>query len=469
MSVYNFENVNILVVGDLILDKYHFGSVERISPEAPVPVIRVNQSKTTLGGAGNVASNISHLGANVTIFGCCGKDSEAGDLKNKLDEINANTFFIERDLPTLTKLRVIGDKQQIARLDFEEIVPLEPENISKVIEKIRVASKTAQAVIISDYGKGMCTDEMCQKIIQQAKENSIPVVIDPKGSRWDKYKGATMVTPNVKELSEVYGTKVENTDEAVEKAALDIMEKYQLENLIVTRSDKGMSAVNKEGAHHIPTLAKEVFDVSGAGDTVVATLAACLGKKMSLTDSMAVANKAAGIVVSKVGTAPVHLEELNRKDYEKGGHVSIEQLIHELDDLKTKGGKVVFTNGCFDILHRGHLTYLRQARELGDTLVVGLNSDASVKVLKGEDRPVNNQQDRAEMLLALEFVDYVIIFGDETPYELIKTVKPDILVKGGDYNAEEVVGREFSGKVEIIPFVDGYSTTNFIEYVKKNG
>lgn len=464
MPTYDFKGVNVLVVGDVMLDKYYFGSVRRISPEAPVPVVKVNDTKLTLGGAGNVLSNITHLGAKGIMLCACGKDENAVTLKSLLAELGAECGFIERDLPTVTKLRVIGEKQQVVRLDFEEIVPVTlTDEYKSLIDK---GAKESAAVILSDYGKGVCTDGMCAFVIATAHKYGKKVIVDPKGSDWSKYRGADIVTPNVNELAEAAGGSVRNDDEEISRAAKAIIEKYGIGCLLVTRSHKGMSIITEGDAVHLPTEAQEVFDVSGAGDTVVATLAVALGKGYSMEDASKTANKAAGIVVSKIGTAPVYINELNNEgaSYEATGR---EEIVRIAENLRRAGRRIVFTNGCFDILHKGHVTYLREAKKLGDVLILGLNTDESVRGLKGEGRPVNNEDDRAEVLCSLESVDYVVKFSESTPLELIKSLRPDVLVKGGDYRLEDVVGREYAGQTALISFVDGYSTTAVIN--KLNG
>jgi len=466
MSCYDFSGANVLIIGDVMLDKYHFGTVSRISPEAPVPVVNVKKMTQTLGGAGNVANNISHLQAGASIVASCGRDADAHTLKNMLDDINTHYTFIDTDSPTTTKMRVIGDKQQIVRLDFEEITLMKDKLAEKAIKAIKAELEKCCAVVISDYGKGFCTFEVCEEIIRVANNMNLPIIVDPKGNDWRKYAGATTITPNVKELSEAVGRNVDNIDEEVVLAAREIIERTRVEYLVVTRSEKGISIIWKSEHMHIPTEAREVFDVSGAGDTVVASLALCLGKGFEISEAVKVANKAAGIVVSKMGTAPVLLSELNGSFDGFSKILEPQQLQAYLARARDMRRKIVFTNGCFDILHKGHVTYLRKAASMGDILILGLNSDASVKRLKGEGRPLNNEMDRAEVISALEFIDFVVIFDEDTPFELIKTIQPDILVKGGDYNIEDVVGREFAKKTVLVDFVDGYSTTKTIENMK---
>ncbi|PLX66120.1 MAG: bifunctional heptose 7-phosphate kinase/heptose 1-phosphate adenyltransferase [Denitrovibrio sp.] len=466
MSGYDFSGANVLIIGDVMLDRYHFGTVSRISPEAPVPVVNVKKTNQTLGGAGNVANNISHLQAGAVIVGSCGKDNDANSLKKMLDDLNTKYSFIETENPTTKKLRVIGDKQQIVRVDFEEITPMKGKYAEKAKKIIMQEINKCSAVVISDYGKGFCTFEVCEEVIRVATNLGLPIIVDPKGSDWRKYAGATTITPNVKELAEAVGRPVNNVDEEVVLAAREVIERTRVDYMVVTRSEQGISIIWKNEHMHIPTEAREVFDVSGAGDTVVASLALSLGKGYEIAEAVKVANKAAGIVVSKVGTAPVLLSELNGSF---NGHSKIlerHQLETYIGRAREMRRKIVFTNGCFDILHKGHVSYMRQAASLGDLLILGLNSDNSVKRLKGEGRPLNNEMDRAEVLAALEFIDFIVIFDEDTPFELIKVIQPDILVKGGDYNIEDVVGREFAKKTVLIDFVDGYSTTKTIENMK---
>ncbi len=463
MSLYDFSGAKVLVAGDLMLDRYHFGSVSRISPEAPVPVVNVKRTTQTLGGSGNVVNNIAHLGADAVMMGVWGDDSDAVILKGMMENIKIECDMLVTDAPTTTKLRVIGEKQQIVRLDFEEITPITREQAGDVSARVKEHIKSCGAVVISDYGKGFCTLDVCEEIIRLAEHQGIPVIVDPKGSDWRKYSGATTVTPNVKELAEAVGRYVPNEDEAVVLAAREIIDRVRLKYLVVTRSEKGITVVDSSDYMHFPTEAQEVFDVSGAGDTVVASLALGLAKGFSLKDAVTVANRAAGIVVGKIGTAPVLLSELNGSHDVKSKLMPLEALLKELEKTRLTGKKVVFTNGCFDILHKGHVTYLKKAAELGDILVLGLNSDDSIHRIKGPERPINNETDRAEVLAALESISYITIFDEDTPYELIKAVSPDILVKGADYKIEEVVGREFAKKTVLIDFVHGYSTTSVIK------
>lgn len=469
LSDLDFSKAKVLIAGDMMLDRYYYGTVSRISPEAPVPVVNVKSEIYTLGGAGNVVNNIKGLSAQCTIIGAAKKDDDAGRLLDSLfNNIQAKSFFIDADMPTISKLRVIGSKQQIVRLDFEDIHVFS-ESVNNQIKSIFDAELlNHNIVVISDYGKGLCSQEICSYIIEQANKQNKKVIIDPKGSNWDKYNNAYLVTPNVKELSEVCGFEIENKDEDVIKYGSIIREKYNLTYLIVTRSEKGITIIGENHIKTIPTQAMEVFDVSGAGDTVISSIAVFLGLNLNIDDAVYLANAAAGVVVGKLGTAPITLSELHYalSGFRSSKVVAYNHIADIIKREKSFNKTIVFTNGCFDILHRGHVTYLKHAKALGDILVLGLNSDASVKRLKGPSRPVNNEQDRAVVLEALECIDYIVIFEEDTPLNLIKNVMPDILVKGGDYKAEDVVGKEYAGRVEIIDFVDGYSTTSTINKLK---
>ena len=468
---------HVAVIGDIMLDKYISGQVSRISPEAPVPVNLVRTERSVLGGAANTAHNLAALGCHVYIAGVTGADDSGSEVSALLSDaqVDKSGVFTLAEYKTTTKVRILGARQQMMRLDFEE-----PCRAGSVIEqKIfswvqNLAGQHMDSIVISDYGKGLITPSLAQQIITYARERGIPVLVDPKGSNWDKYDSAYAITPNLKELSDCVGYAVPNEDGAVEEAGRAVLEKYHLDNLLVTRSEKGISSVQNDRVTHCPAKAQDVFDVSGAGDTVMAVLAAAVGSGLDTETILNLANTAAGISVSRVGTYSVKREEvLARWKEEEGGFrhtegaVSWEEAEAMISYWKSRGEKVVFTNGCFDILHRGHLTYLAEAAELGDHLIIGLNSDDSVRRLKGSHRPVNGEADRAFMLSALRFVDAVVLFSEDTPEKLLSCLKPDILVKGGDYQPEEVAGRQYAGEVRILPFVDGYSTTDIIAKIKK--
>ncbi len=478
-----FGPVRVLVVGDVMLDRYWEGQANRISPEAPVPAVRVQREFDRLGGAANVALNVKTLGAQCTLLGIVGKDPSGQSIQSMLNAVGIENFLhIDEDGITTEKLRVLARGQQMIRLDFEEKASTAA---AKAVESaFKSACKNADIVVLSDYAKGSL--EHSKAMIATANQLGIPVVVDPKGTNFSKYQGATLLTPNLSEFSAVAGEC--HDDEQIAKRAQSLCESLQLKAMLVTKSEKGMSLIeatknnplSKGHAQslHLPTAAKEVFDVTGAGDTVVATLATALGAGMSLQEATAWSNVAAGIAVGKVGTAAVTHQELQGEmtTQNKGSSshklCSTQQLTAEVARLKTMGKTVVMTNGCFDILHPGHIEYLERARALGDVLVLALNSDRSVRQLKGESRPINSLSTRARMLSALSCVDMVTEFDDETPEALISSVLPSILVKGGDYNIDQIAGAKqvqaAGGQVLVLDFLDGHSTTQLIEKIKSN-
>ena len=471
-------NVRAAVIGDIMIDRYVSGEVSRISPEAPVPVNLVTSERCVLGGAANTAANLAALGCQVYMAGMRGED-ESGYMLSDLFAragIDDSGVLIREGYSTITKMRILGARQQMLRLDFEKKEDLSPLGEEEVLSWLDdQIGQDLSCIILSDYGKGFITPDLAQKVISRGHQYKIPVLVDPKGSDWSKYTGAYGITPNLKELSACCGRTIPNTDEDIERAGILVREEFHLKYLFVTRSEKGITSIGAKEIIHCPATAKDVFDVSGAGDTVMAVLAAALAAGKDSETALKLANTAAGIAVSRVGTYPVKREEVLeawenegkhlRKDYEPLSWTEAEEKVRR---WKEKGETVVFTNGCFDILHRGHVTYLQQAAALGDHLIVGLNSDSSVKKLKGETRPVNTERDRAFLLAALRSVDDVVIFREDTPRELLSHLRPDILVKGGDYKESQVAGREYAGKVIILPFVDGYSTTETIRRMAKH-
>jgi len=459
----------ILIAGDAILDVYYSGRVDRVSPEAPVPVVQVQKTSKKLGGAANVANNISKLQGHASLIGFCGKDINCRILNDLLDENGISHFLIETENPTITKIRIVSGVQQIVRVDFEENIDSTETLENLKSEHLDNNFQDCEVIVLSDYGKGFVTEKFSRYIIEKANAASKPIIIDPKGTSWEKYRDATIVTPNVKELSEVVGYRLENEDSVIEKAGLEIKKKYNFKHLLVTRSEKGMTFFDEEKIEHIRTTATKVFDVSGAGDTVVATLARALSFGYSWIDSVKLANKAAGIVVSKIGTEPVIYHELENsmeEFREENKIIEDNNLPHIIEKLKNEDNKIVFTNGCFDIIHKGHVKYLQEAKKNGDILIVGLNSDNSVKRLKGPERPIKDQEERALIMSALEMVDYVVVFDEDTPAAVLEKIKPAVLVKGGDYKIEEIVGREFADETIIIPFINGYSTSSTIDKIR---
>ena len=468
--------VKVAVIGDVMTDRYVNGSVDRISPEAPVPVNLVKSERNVLGGAANTAANLSSLGCQVYMCGMRGDDANGELLSHLLDEagIDKSGLLVTPGYRTTTKVRILGARQQMMRLDFEEKRPLNEKEREILISWLtNLLEEGLGSIVLSDYGKGMITDEVAQAVIEMARRYGVPVLVDPKGSDWTKYKGAYGITPNIKEVSDCIGKAVPNEDAAIIEAGEKVRKDYGLTYLFVTRSEKGITCLGENGAIHRASLAQDVFDVSGAGDTVIAVTAAAVAAGLPMDTILELSNTAAGIAVSKVGTYQVKRQEV-LKAWQDGGCVSDEERVLSWEEAEKKvqlwqaqGETVVFTNGCFDMLHRGHITYLTQAAKLGAHLLIGLNSDTSVKRLKGEERPVNGEKDRAFMLAALRMVDGVVIFGEDTPEELLSHLKPDILVKGGDYKPEEVAGRQYAGRVEILSFVDGYSTTGLISKIRK--
>jgi len=448
--------VKILVVGDLMLDHYIWGSCERISPEAPVQVVKINNETYTLGGAGNVVRNLLSLGANVSVASVLGDDEAGKKIKEKLAELNVKDELIltEKGRESSIKSRIMASHQQVVRIDKESVVKINLED--ELVLKVKENLANFKAVLLSDYGKGVLSEKVCQEIINECVRLKIPVLIDPKGSDYSKYKNATLLTPNKKEASEATNLKIKDKAE-LEKAIKQLKDELNLTYSIITISEEGI-ALYDDRLHIFAAKAKEVFDVTGAGDTVLATL----GYK--------IANLAAAVVVAKIGSATASFSEIEQLINSSFGANFEHKLksVEELEEILSQKGKkkVVFTNGCFDILHAGHVKYLARARELGDLLVVGLNSDASVKRLKGEARPINSQDDRACVLSGLGFVDYVVIFDEDTPLNLITKIKPDVLVKGADYKDKEVVGSEIVKEVKLIDFVEGNSTTGIIKRIK---
>ncbi len=471
-DIPHFNNARVLVLGDIMLDRYWEGPAARISPEAPVPVVTVEHITDRPGGAGNVALNIAALGSGVRLAGYTGDDEMAGSLQDMLAGAGVDCVFTR--LPgsaTTTKLRVISRHQQLIRLDFEQPpVPAAP----PLADDLAALLEDSDVLVLSDYAKGALSDP--GPLIAIARERAIPVLVDPKGSDFGRYRGATLLTPNLQELETVVGP-CPTEAELVARGA-QLMADLELEALLVTRGEHGMTLLRPgQGELHLPARAREVFDVTGAGDTVIAVLAAVLAAGANLAEAAALANIAAGIVVGKLGTAAVSAPELRRalrRDQGSGrGVLTLEQLQIAVADARSQGERVVFTNGCFDIIHAGHVTYLEQARQLGDRLVVAVNSDASVRRLKGRGRPINPADRRMAVLAGLEAVDWVICFEQDTPRELLQSLQPDILAKGGDYRSKEsVVGWEiveaYGGEVRVLDFVDEVSTTAIVSRIRQD-
>lgn len=464
------QKLKILVIGDLMLDKYIWGNAERLSPEAPVPVVKIEEESFSLGGACNVANNLIAMEAMVSIYGVIGNDVEGSLLHDFLVNKGIEAHCYKSNRPTTTKMRIMAAKHQMLRLDKENNMPLESKIYEAMFEDIQGHITTYQCVVLSDYLKGMLEPSFTQRIIKLANSFNIPILCDPKGNDYAKYKDATLLTPNRKEAIEATGITIHN-----DKTLLEALHKiHKICNVcypLITLSEEGIAYLDNDLAlHKKPTIAREVYDVSGAGDTVIAALALQLAQGQNLEYATQFANAAAAVVIGKVGSATATLQEI--QDFLAPKRIIRDteaKIITDFTHIKDSIGhkKIVFTNGCFDILHYGHVSYLEKARKLGDVLIVGLNSDASVRRLKGKERPINPQDDRAFILASLACVSYVILFDDDTPEALIKQIQPHVLVKGADYANKEIVGAEYAQSVELIEFIEHKSTTNIINKIQQ--
>ncbi|MDX1303410.1 bifunctional D-glycero-beta-D-manno-heptose-7-phosphate kinase/D-glycero-beta-D-manno-heptose 1-phosphate adenylyltransferase HldE [Photobacterium sp.] len=470
LTLPDYDQADVLVVGDVMLDRYWYGPTARISPEAPVPIVKVDQVEERPGGAANVAMNIAALGGHARLVGLTGIDEAAKALTEKLSSLDVRCDFVSlAEYPTITKLRVMSRGQQLIRLDFEE--GFHDVDAEQILPRLEQSLPHVKVVILSDYAKGAL--EHIRSMIELAHEAGVPVLIDPKGADFERYRGATLLTPNLSEFETVAG-KVRSEEELVEKG-LALIDRFDLDALLVTRSEHGMTLLQKgQEPLHMPTQAQEVYDVTGAGDTVISVLAASLAAGKSLSDACKLANAAAGVVVAKLGTSTLSTIELTDAIYgcqDTGFGVMAEQQLQlAVEAAKRRGEKVVMTNGCFDILHAGHVAYLNEAAKLGDRLIVAVNSDASVRALKGPGRPVNPEDRRMAVLAGLGAVDWVVSFTEETPQRLISEILPTLLVKGGDYKPEEIAGGKeviaAGGEVRVLNFEDGCSTTEIIESIR---
>ncbi len=465
---------NILVIGDLMIDHYLWGSCDRISPEAPVQVVNVKKESSVLGGAGNVINNLVTLGSIVDVISVIGNDSVANELKSLLEKIDVPTsnLVVENNRKTSKKSRLIASQQQVLRYDMESIDDINENSHKQIIQTLEKNINKYSSIILSDYGKGVLTTNLTKEIIKIANKNSIKVLVDPKGKDYSKYKGSYTLTPNKKEAMEATNIDIKDESSLIE-ALKSLKTQCELEVSLITLSEQGIAIFDDELTIK-PTVAREVYDVTGAGDTVIASIAFALGNNLDIKDAIYFANLAAGVVVGKIGSATTTLDEIYEYEYSlhKSNSTSHIKTFDEIKTLASKlhsqGKKIVFTNGCFDILHVGHVKYLEVAKSYGDVLILGLNADSSVRKLKGPTRPINTQEDRAYILASLESVDYVVIFEEDTPYELIKLIKPHVLVKGGDYEGKEVVGQDIADELKLVQFVDGKSTTNTIKRIQEN-
>lgn len=513
-----FETAHVMVVGDIMLDSFVYGEVERVSPEAPIPVLRTREERLMPGGAGNVIANLSGLGVHAHLISIVGDDVAAQTLADVLTKDAgkkvSTDLIVDADRPTSIKTRYLAGHQQLLRVDNEVMTDINADIEALILNAIKEKSSHYKTIILSDYGKGMLTNSLVAKIVEYAKQAGLKILVDPKGKDYSKYKGADVVTPNKKELSEATSHMATGTDADIEAATVELLTRSGIASVVATRSADGMTicAPNSDNQYqhtHLPTIAREVFDVSGAGDTVIATVAAGLAAGADLTMAAAISNAAGGLVVEKVGTAAIRVNELrgflledghqlfnistsndqqgagaklagdqNSESYTRAAMLGAAPIMNWQDAAdqvarwKARGLKVGFTNGAFDILHQGHVTYLAKSRALCDRLVVGLNCDASIKRYKSEDRPVNNEEARANVLSCLQSVDMVVIFGErleeeDTPLMLMQALRPSVITKGADYTIDQVVGADFvqsyGGSVELIDLEEGFSTTNTIK------
>ncbi|PLX99362.1 MAG: bifunctional heptose 7-phosphate kinase/heptose 1-phosphate adenyltransferase [Desulfuromonas sp.] len=474
--IEKLSSLRVLVVGDLMLDEYLWGSAERISPEAPVQVIDLKRSDLRLGGAGNVVNNLRALGCQVSVASVIGDDDNAGLLRKRLAlrELDDSGVLTEAGRLTSRKTRVLASNQQIVRIDSESRDAIDTGSESALIEVVADRIDNVDLVLLSDYQKGVLSAKVLSEIISHCRQKKLPVIVDPKGHDFSRYRGATLLTPNRKELMLATGCSLADEGEIL-ATGQQLIQDLDLEYLALTRSEEGISIFSAEGdAVHLPAEAREVYDVTGAGDTVMTLLGVGLAAGLNIADAAWLANVAAGIVVGKVGASTVSPDEILEAAGQR--HTDSDRKIKGLPALakileqeRAGGRKIVFTNGCFDLLHVGHVKYLQKARKLGDLLVLGLNSDESIRRLKGKNRPLICEDERAHILAALDCIDHVVLFSEDTPYELIAAIKPDILAKGEDYAVEDVVGRDvvesYGGRVELVTFEEGKSTTNIIKKV----
>jgi D-beta-D-heptose 7-phosphate kinase/D-beta-D-heptose 1-phosphate adenosyltransferase len=478
-----FSQLKVLVIGDIMLDRYIHGDVDRISPEAPVPILRHARRYERAGGAANVAMNLAGLGCQTFLGGFWGSDSEQIELAAILERAGVDTVgVVATSLPTISKTRIVGRTQQLIRLDIESRDGPPTAELQRLQERATELVAKVHAVILSDYGKGAVSVALCEAVIRAARAIGVPVLADPKTPDFSKYTGATTICPNLGELSAATGVAAHHTEQLL-AAGQALVTEHDLKFLTVTMSEKGISVLRSASTestaiYHSPARAREVFDVSGAGDTVIATLAAGLAGGLQVETAVELANLAAGIVVSKVGTVPVTAHELIAVLTPSSGFSAGEKIL-DLERIKLRvaewrasGETIVFTNGCFDLLHVGHITLLEDCRRFGSKLVLGLNADVSVCRLKGPSRPIVSERERARVMAALAAVDAVVLFEEDTPLELIRALKPNVLVKGGDYTIETVVGHEdviaAGGRVEIVPTVEGFSTSNIVRKLTAN-
>ena len=464
----------ILVVGDLMIDHYLWGSSERISPEAPVPVVNVDSESTVLGGAGNVINNLNALGAVVDVISVIGECETSKELKDLLCDIKIETQYLitQKNRVTSKKSRIIAAQQQVVRYDRESTSEINNKSQVAILKVFKKIVNNYDVILLSDYGKGVLTFELTQSLISIANENKKKLLVDPKGLDYSKYKGAYLLTPNKKEASEATNIIIKDNESLTQSIRI-LKDQIDLTVSLITLSEKGVAIFDNELRIH-PTVAREVFDVTGAGDTILASLGFALSCNKDIDEAIKFANLASGVVVGKIGSATATLNEIIEYESSLNKSTSDEhiktwdEISSIISELKNNDKKIVFTNGCFDILHIGHVKYLEKAKNFGDILILGLNSDDSTHRLKGKNRPINTQDDRAYILASLEVVDYVVIFNEDTPLDLIKLIKPDVLVKGGDYEGKEVVGQDIAKELKLVQFIDAKSTSNTIKKIRNS-
>ena len=474
MIDFNNKSPKILVIRDIMIDNYLWGSCERVSPEAPVQIISIDQESVSLGGAGNVINNLVSLGAQPDIISIIGDNNTSDELINILKSIGVDSKFLFKEEGRISskKTRIISSQQQVVRFDQESNCEISPASEKLILDTFTKLITDYEIILFSDYGKGVLTNKLTKSLISVANSNNKKVLIDPKGLDYAKYKGAYLLTPNKKEASEA--TNIQIRDNITLKKAIKILKTgYKLDISLITLSEQGVAIFDND-LRVYPTAVREVFDVTGAGDTILASLGFALACDIKIDEAVKFANLAAGVVVGKIGSSTASLNEIN----EYGSLINqsssnqriktLNEITKLIEELKLKNKKVIFTNGCFDLIHSGHIRYLEQAKKFGDILVVGVNSDRSVAALKGKNRPINSEIDRAYIIAALEVVDYVVIFNDDTPYNLIKSIKPDILVKGGDYEGKDVVGKNLAGQLKIVKYIKNKSTTKTIHKIQQS-
>ena len=471
----DFQNKipKILVIGDLMIDHYLWGSCERISPEAPVQVVNIDNESTLLGGAGNVVNNLTTLGAKVDVISVVGECLVSEELKELLVDIDVDTQYLitQKNRIITKKSRIIASQQQVIRYDRECTDEINGKSQLAIIESFKKIVNNYDVILLSDYGKGLLTFELTQSLISIANEKNKKLLVDPKGLDYSKYNGAFLLTPNKKEAAEATSSVI-NDHKSLSKAIQSLQEQCNLEISLITLSEQGVAIFDHELRIH-PTAAIEVYDVTGAGDTILASLGFALACNIEIDEAVKFANLASGVVIGKIGSATATLNEiieyessLNKSSSDE--HIKTwDEISSIINELKNKDRKIIFTNGCFDILHIGHIKYLEKAKSFGDILILGLNSDDSIRRLKGMNRPINTQNDRAYILASLEVIDYLVIFDEDTPFELINLIKPDVLVKGGDYEGKEVIGQDIAKELKLVKFIDGKSTTKTIERIQK--